>query len=228
MYPFFIDSFEKTQTRHPFRRQLSHVQHFMQNVTHLVFCNAYWLGYPTHLQSAVCQYQIVYFCTVRLRGMFPNRLKFGLQICWYGEWNLRRAVILGTYWCYRLLHRLSHPSHSYLCIYPTHTEHFRKSSAIHSKDLNVHEKIKGTKKTLRKVTVLSSRLWTTFNKTTSNTYSYLNTFPSKFVHIEKLNICFTKCDNYLFNFRLSFVLIMCNVIAIFCHFFNYGKYRFFS
>jgi len=40
----------------------------MQNMIHAVFWHAYSLSYLAYLQSAVCQYEIVDFCHVILRG----------------------------------------------------------------------------------------------------------------------------------------------------------------
>ena len=57
-------------TRHPSRRQFSHAQYFMQdsflmlNISCAIFWDSYCLSYFAHLQSAVCQYEIVNFFTL--------------------------------------------------------------------------------------------------------------------------------------------------------------------
>ena len=50
--------------RHPSRRQLSHAQYFMQDITHSVFLDAHYLGYLTHLKLAACHYEIMDFFTL--------------------------------------------------------------------------------------------------------------------------------------------------------------------
>ena len=57
------------KTWHPSRRQLSHAQYFMQDMTHAVFWDACCLGDLAHLQSAVYQYEIVDFFHVILHGI---------------------------------------------------------------------------------------------------------------------------------------------------------------
>lgn len=52
------------ETPHPSRWHLSHTRSFMQVMIHTVLWGAYCFSYLAHLQSAVCQFDIVYFVTL--------------------------------------------------------------------------------------------------------------------------------------------------------------------
>ena len=68
------------KTRHPSRRQLSHAQYFVQDMTHALFSDSYCLSYLAHLQSVDCQHEIVDFINVilhcsRFRGTWAWLIK---------------------------------------------------------------------------------------------------------------------------------------------------------